>query len=179
MNDFPVLTGSNVILRRPQQRDAGTRLALGDDPEILRMLGADAIELPALSGIAAQRWLDALIGHPHAWAIEHEGRLIGEVRLDSFDRHDARAQLAIGLYDPGKLGVGLGRQTIRLVARHAFGAMGLHRIGLRVVAYNERAIRCYRACGFVTEGREREAAFVGGRHHDDVIMGLLAREFLG
>jgi len=55
--------------------------------------------------------------------------------------------------------------------------MSLHRVSLRVLAYNVRAIRCYSACGFVEEGREREAAFVGGEWHDDVMMGLLAHEF--
>ena len=31
----------------------------------------------------------------------------------------------------------------------AFGILGLHRIDLRVLAYNTRAISCYRRCGFV------------------------------
>lgn len=179
MTQFPVLTGSTVILRQPQWKDAAARLALGRDPEIMRMLGADPDHLPPLTELVAQRWIDALVAHPNAWAIEHEERFIGELRLDALDEHDARAQLAIGIYDPFKLGVGLGRQAIRLVARHAFERLGLHRIGLRVVAYNTRAIRCYLACGFVAEGREREAALVAGERHDDVVMGLLAREFQG
>jgi RimJ/RimL family protein N-acetyltransferase len=160
MIDLPSLSGSRIVLRRPEPRDAGARLALGNDPGIMRMLGADPRDLPEMNEIAAQRWLDALLVHPFAWAIEHDGRLLGEFR-----------------YDPARLGMGLGREAIRLVARHAFGVLGLHRIGLRVVAYNTRAIRCYRACGFVVEGREREAAYVAGERHDDVVMGLLAHEF--
>lgn len=72
--------------------------------------------------------------------------------------------------------MGLGRETVRLILAHAFGALGLHRVSLRVVAYNTRAIRCYLACGFVEEGREREAALVGGERHDDIMMGILSRE---
>ena len=34
--------------------------------------------------------------------------------------------------------------------------LGLHRVGLRVLAYNDRAIRCYKKCGFREEGRERQ-----------------------
>ena len=56
--------------------------------------------------------------------------------------------------------------------------MDLHRISLRVIDYNERAIRCYKSVGFVEEGRERETAFIQGRWRDDLIMGLLDREFL-
>jgi hypothetical protein len=46
----------------------------------------------------------------------------------------------------------------------------------RVLSSNARAIACYRKCGFVEEGREREAAFAGSTWQDDV-MGLLDREF--
>jgi RimJ/RimL family protein N-acetyltransferase len=48
-----------------------------------------------------------------------------------------------------------------------------------VLAYNERAIRAYQKCGFVVEGRERETAFVDGKWHDDLMMGLLSTEFQG
>ena len=54
----------------------------------------------------------------------------------------------------------------------------MHRIGIRVLAYNQRAIHAYKKCGFVIEGRERETAFVDGAWHDDVMMGLLDHEFL-
>jgi RimJ/RimL family protein N-acetyltransferase len=54
----------------------------------------------------------------------------------------------------------------------------LHRVSVRVLAYNKRAIRSYQKCGFVIEGREREAGPVNGQWHDDVIMGLLDREFV-
>lgn len=71
----------------------------------------------------------------------------------------------------------MGRELIKLVLSHAFGTMGLHRVDLRVLAFNERAIRCYRSCGFVEEGRERESARIGDVWHDDIIMGILAEEY--
>jgi len=46
-----------------------------------------------------------------------------------------------------------------------------------VIEYNLRAIRAYQKCGFVIEGREREAAFVDGAWYDDVIMGILDNEY--
>ncbi len=179
MADGAVLRGPRVVLRPPRPEDAAGRLALGRDPEIVHMFGADPVSLPPLTEAAAVRWMAGLTTHPHAWVVEHEGRLLGEARLDGMDPHDARARLAIGLYDPAKLGMGLGREAVCLVLAHAFGPLGLHRVSLRVVAYNTRAIRCYLACGFVVEGREREAALIGKERHDDVMMGVLAREFRG
>lgn len=166
-----------MTLRAPEPADVADRLALGRSSEIVRMFGFDPAAVGPLTQGAVETWIDGLAKHPHAWAIEHSGRLLGEIRLDGLDEHDRRAKLAIGLYDPAKLGIGLGREAVRLALGHAFGALRLHRIGLRVIAYNIRAIRCYLACGFLEEGREREAAFVAGEWHDDVIMGLLAHDF--
>lgn len=169
---------TSVRLRQPCPGDVEARLALGRDPGIVRMFGGDtARPLPPLSMDEVARWLEGLRAHPHAWIVEHEGRLLGEARLDGLNEQDRRARLAVGLYDSARLGMGLGRESVRLVLVQAFDVLGLHRVDLRVLAYNLRAIRCYERCGFVVEGREREAALVDGARHDDLIMGILAREF--
>ena len=171
-----VLRAARVLLRPPCPADVAGPMALGRDPDITRLFGVDPTSLPPLTEAAAARWVEGLPRHPHAWVVEHGGRLLGEVRLDGLDQHDRRARLAVGFYDPARLGMGLGRDTVRLVLAHAFGTLGLHRVGLRVAAANTRAIRCYRACGFVVEGREREAFPLDGAWHDDLIMGVLAAE---
>ena len=38
---------------------------------------------------------------------------------------------------------------------------------------NERAIRAYRACGFVEEGRMREHVWLAGRYVELIVMGVL------
>ncbi|WP_340159682.1 GNAT family protein [uncultured Hoeflea sp.] len=166
-----------MLLRPAREQDVADRLALGRDREIVHMFGSELAENDSYSRLEAQRFIDGLGQHPHAWVIEHEGRFLGEIRLDDIDRQDRRARLAVGLFDPGRLGQGLGREAIMLVLNHAFAKMRLHRVDLRVLSYNTRAIRCYQACGFREEGRERQAALVGGKWHDDVIMGILAPEF--
>jgi RimJ/RimL family protein N-acetyltransferase len=83
---------------------------------------------------------------------------------------------AIGIADAALLGQGLGSEAIQLAVAHAFGPMGLHRLSLRVLAFNGRAIRAYQKCGFRVEGRERESALIDDVWHDDLIMGLLAED---
>jgi RimJ/RimL family protein N-acetyltransferase len=56
--------------------------------------------------------------------------------------------------------------------------MNLQRIGLAVYETNPRALRAYENVGFKEEGRRRRAHFVGGRHIDVIVMGLLAEEML-
>jgi RimJ/RimL family protein N-acetyltransferase len=173
-----ILEGPRVKLRPPRQSDIEAKLALGVDPEIMEMFGVSRDVHPIATREQANRWVERLMQHPHAWIIEH-GSLIGEVRLDNVDLQDRRASMAIGIFDRSLLGQGLGTEAIGLVSVHAFDMLGLHRIGVRVLAYNERAIRAYRKCGFAIEGRERETAYVNGEWHDDIMMGLLDREFKG
>lgn len=176
LDTFPVLEGHRVTLRQAHSGDVEARLRLGNDPGILEMFGVsrDAVRPPTPE--SAAQWVQTLLDHPRAWVIETD-RLIGEVRLDQINLQDRRASLAIGILAPESLGKGLGTEATMLVLGHAFHALKLHRISIRVLAYNTRAIRSYQKCGFRIEGHEREAAFVNGQWHDDVIMGLLEHEF--
>ena len=151
----PILRGRRVTLRPPVDADVEMRFALGSDPEIHRLYGGSRSNLEAMTRERAVSWFNWLARHPCGWAIEHVN-LIGDIRLDNVDSQDRRASLAIGIADPAALGVGLGTEAIALVCRHAFGTMRLHRLSVRVLAFNDRAIRAYQKCGFRVEGRERE-----------------------
>jgi RimJ/RimL family protein N-acetyltransferase len=172
----PRLVGPTVVLRPPRGQDVEDRLQLGLDPEIQRMYGVVADDQP-LTRERVTGWFERLAGHPHAWVIEVDGKAVGTARIDNVVEEDARASLAVGIDDPDQLGRGLGTEAIKLVLRHAFEQMRLHRLSLRVLEYNTRAIRAYEKCGFKVEGREREAALVAGERFDDVLMGILAREW--
>ena len=173
----PVLTGQGIRLRPPLPADIETRLDQGRWPEIYRQFGVDAASLGPLTRDRVAAWLDEIAASPTAWVIAGtDDRFLGEIRLLDLNPSDANARLGIALYHPGLLGRGTGRAAIRALMPHAFGPLGLHRLSLRVLATNDRAIRCYTACGFVTEGRERESARVEGLWTDDLIMGCLAHE---
>lgn len=175
---LPSLRTERLLLRRPVPSDIADRFALGRDPEIYRMLGADVRSLPPLSEEQARAWVENIVGHPAAWVMEHKGRAIGETLLDNFVEADRRASLIIGILDSECLGCGLGTEAIRAVARFAFEVLDLHKLSIRVLAFNSRAIRAYEQVGFVREGLERESALIGDTWHDDVIMGLLKSDFL-
>ncbi len=175
----PRLCGSRVTLRAPLASDVAWRIALGRHPEIVRMFGALIDAWEPVGRESAGRWIEGLTEHPHAWIITAEDRGIGEIRLDGLDPDDETARLAIGIFDPAMLGRGLGTEATRLLLAHAFGTLNLHRVSLRVLAFNTRAIACYRRCGFQIEGRERQTCRIGGTRHDDIIMGLLRDEFDG
>jgi RimJ/RimL family protein N-acetyltransferase len=174
---LPALRTEHLLLRQPIATDIADRFALGRDPEIYRMLGADIRVLQPLTEESAKAWVENIASHPAAWVIEFQGRAIGEILIDNFVEADQRAGLIIGILDPNALGKGLGTEAIGAIAEFAFDTLGLHKLSTRVLAFNTRAIRAYERVGFVREGLERESALIGDQWHDDVIVGLLRRDF--
>lgn len=172
---IPELRSDRIVLRRPVPRDVETRLGLGRHKQIVEAYGGTFDPAASFERSHAEAAIRFIEQQDYAWVID-AGQFIGHIRLHGISRQDKRAALAIGIDDPSCLGKGYGTEAIRLVLAYAFSGL-FHRIGLRVLANNARAIACYRKCGFVEEGREREAAFVNGGWQDDVIMGLLDREF--
>ena len=173
----PVIEGAYVRLRPLRVTDRDARLALGRDPEYVRLNGGDPARATTFTVDDARRWYASF---PDAlrWAIERDGRLLGEVRLDDVDRTAGATRFAIGVFAPGDRDHGVGTEATRLVARHAFETLGFTRIDLRVLASNDRAIRCYEKCGFVTYARQHDRSFIGGRWHDDLLMRLTAETYL-
>jgi len=172
----PVLSDVRLTLRPPRPTDRDDWRALGHSPEVARGFG---VELPGPREATVEEsdsWFADFARQDHAWAIDLGARFIGTIRLHSFVPADSRSSVAIAIFDPALLGHGCGTEGLRLVIRYGFTALGLHRLSIRVLASNTRAIRCYEKCGFQHEGRERESARVGERWEDDLIMGLIRED---
>jgi len=174
------LVGERVLLRGPVPTDADDRLAAGFDHEVVLLQGGEPSQFTQpMTREWADRWYERMATdeNPWAWMIEHEGRHVGSVRLHNHVPLDRKASYAIGLNSSGLLGRGLGTEVTRLVLDFAFtpepDGADLHRVELRVLDFNGRGIGCYRRCGFVEEGREREASFVDGAWRDYLLMAVL------
>jgi ribosomal-protein-alanine N-acetyltransferase len=174
----PVLTGDRVVLRPVEDRDRDVRRGYGWHAEIERGYGHPT-PTRSMTEIEAQAWFDEVASHAEepSWVIDVDGSLVGIAFLHAHAPDDRRARFAIGLFAPHLQGKGFGTDATRLVLRHAFDTMGLHRVDLRVLSFNAAAIACYLGCGFVEEGRERESCLIDGEWYDDILMGVLEREF--
>ncbi len=173
------LRGERVLLRPLRESDLVVSVRLWT-PELRHCYGGSptaprANEVAMLSG--KKQWLTRVRRgmEGHFFAIETAGRYIGHVslRLDA----DNNGHLRIGIEDSTCWGRGYGTEAVRLMLRYAFEDLGLHRMALRVAAYNERARRCYEKCGFRVEGVERQSFQVDGEWQDDVLMGILRDEW--
>lgn len=72
---------------------------------------------------------------------------------------------------------GYGTEAIRLLLDYGFNYMNLHSVKLELMSFNERALKCYKKCGFKETGRIRENRFINGNYYDTITMDILEREF--
>jgi RimJ/RimL family protein N-acetyltransferase len=105
--------------------------------------------------------------------LRSDDTLIGSCQLFSINSVVKSAELQIRIGDFEKMGKGLGSEAVQLLVEYGFKELGLRRIFLQVFAFNTRAIKAYEKCGFVLEGCLREAAFIGDRFVDVLIMSVM------
>jgi diamine N-acetyltransferase len=72
---------------------------------------------------------------------------------------------------------GLGRESVRLIKKMAFGDLGAHRLWLEVMEHNDRAIKLYQSEGFTYEGLHRESLKQGEKFISLKVMSILAHEY--
>lgn len=170
-----MLRGEKVTLRAIARDDLPRLWVFENDPEFFLAGGGDPFGPVSLEGL--RKGFDDEVSEPPLrkteFAIEADGEFIGRCGLYGIDPTVRHAELGIGIGDKGYWGLGYGREAVGLLLDYAFRVRNLRRVWLEVHAENERAIRAYRSCGFVEEGRMREHVWLDGRYVDNVIMGVL------
>ena len=171
----PVLKGELVTLREVRVDDAPALAAM--DEQTRRLTGSHR----TFSLEQLERWYASVTGRADrldlAIVERATGAWAGEVVLNELDADNLSCGFRILLIGAGYYGRGLGTEASRLVPRHAFETVGLHRVELDVYAFNPRARRVYEKVGFVREGTKRHALRWEGTWVDAELMAILAGEW--
>lgn len=173
-----MIEGTRINLRAPEFTDLDRNRRWINDREVTRYLAA---RYP-VSDLAEEAWLRNLVSSPMSFAhvffaIEtKDGRHIGNCDLGALPE-DRAATLGIMIGEPDCWSRGYGSDAVTTLLRFAFDEMNLNKVALTVFDGNARALACYRRCGFVEEGRMRQARYFAGAHHDLVIMSVLRDEW--
>jgi RimJ/RimL family protein N-acetyltransferase len=180
MSSFPRLAdpliGGHVALRDYEERDIPEILiAYQDDPGLHSVTGEDRPPSGAELGSQAEREPSArAVGERATLTILEPGANTcrGQIKVDSVDWDNARAELTIWLA-PQVRGRGLGRRALRLAGAWLLGPCRLARVEALADPANVPAINAARGAGFVHEGVLRGYQRRRAQRVDVVVMSLI------
>ncbi|QCX81907.1 Putative ribosomal N-acetyltransferase YdaF [Streptomyces sp. YIM 121038] len=104
------------------------------------------------------------------------GTLVGDAVLWNIDQHNRSAHIGLGLL-PTSRGKGYGTDVVGVLCHYGFVVRGLHRLQIETLADNPAMLRSAERNGFVREGVLRSSAWVMGEFVDEVLLGLLVRDW--
>ncbi|MFD3514179.1 GNAT family N-acetyltransferase [Streptomyces sp. NPDC058657] len=174
-----MLKGSKIGLRARHESDIPTlRTELYDD--VVGSARAEAGPWRPVSPDAKDPRLavdDSAPGSVGFSVVELEGgSLVGTAALWGIDNHHRSAHIGLGLL-PVARGKGYGTDVVATLCHYGFVVRGLQRLQIETLADNHAMLRAAESNGFLREGVLRCSAWVLGEFLDEVLLGLLARDW--
>ncbi len=105
--------------------------------------------------------------------------IVGTISLEKIDHLNRIGTLGIFIGNTKARNKGCGTEAIRLILDYGFNYLNLNNICLDLLEVNERALACYKKCGFKEYGRRRKCIYLDGKYYDRIRMDILAEEFTG
>lgn len=102
---------------------------------------------------------------------------IGIVQLSNIDWISRTADFGVNIGNRTKVGKGYGNECIKLFFKYVFQNLNLRKINLKVVQFNDNAIRLYKNIGFQQEGLLKQEVFYENVYHDVIQMSLFSENF--
>ena len=170
-----ILTSARLTIRPFRAADAPTLADYRSDPEVARYqhwsapysVDAAARMIAEMTDPAAPGWFQ--------YAVEHDGAVIGDIGVST---HENLMQAELGYtIAPAHQGHGYATEAVRRMLQHLFADRGLHRVSAECDARNERSAKLLARLGFRQEGRRVQHTWIKGEWTDDLLFGLLAKDF--
>ncbi|GAB6189108.1 GNAT family protein [Marinitoga arctica] len=171
--------GKKVRLRAYKKEDLDKVVEYINDIEVRRGL-TPGIMFP-FRYEDEEKWYESInpLGNgEYNFAIELKktGEYIGGCGIPNVDWKNSVVTVGIFIGKPF-LNNGYGTEAMKLLVNFVFNEMNINKVKLHVFSFNKRAIRSYEKVGFKIEGVLREQIFREGKYHDEIIMGILKREW--
>ena len=110
--------------------------------------------------------------------ISENDEFIGLISLTSIDSINKSAELHIMIGNKNYHGKGAGTFAVNSMLKHAFENLNLNKVELSVLENNNKAIALYEKCGFVYEGKRRQAVYKDNKYLDLYLYSILKEESL-
>ena len=177
---YPIRT-ERLLLRPYAQGDVDALYAYQRLPEVHRYLYTEPRTRAEVEAIVAERAGSAVLtetGKAITLVAElaQTGELVGDCLL--FWRSKEHEQGEVGyVFNPAYRGRGLATEAVGALLRLGFEGMGLHRIAGHLDARNTASARVLERAGLRREAHLVENEFVKGEWCDELIYGILRREW--
>ena len=172
-----MLSGKLVNLRPYDMSDLDEVMEWINNQEVRQYLSL----IYPCSRIQESEWIEKAThqqGNEVLLAIETKDHVyLGGIGLHKIDYINRHSEIGIAIGKKEYWGKGYGTDAMLTLLDYAFNQLNLHKVYLRVFSNNPRGIRCYEKCGFRKEGVQREHRYRNNKYYDDVLMGILKKEF--
>lgn len=169
------LRGRRTILRPPTKADAAIMTRWINDPDVRQFV---TTSYPISEETEATYLADVNKPDKNVFlVIEVDGRPIGTMGLHSINLIDRTCTTGAIIGEKDCWGKGYGTDAKMALLEYAFDSLGLRKIHSSVIAYNARSLAYSLKCGYVEEGRRRQRFFKKGRHYDEILLGILRKEW--
>lgn len=160
-----------IKLRKLNKEDAKVFFEWANNPDLIKYVG------PCLS-VSAEDEYKRISEKKNrlVLVIEAEGKAIGYIYLD-IDEKNKKAEFSIAIGEKDCRGKGYGREAAQKALQYAFNELNLNKLFLKVLTFNDPAIRLYERMGFKKEGLLRQDVFLDGEFEDFIIMSILKKEW--
>lgn len=125
-------------------------------------------------------WLNTMVktGKVEQFIIwdKEENKPVGSVFLRDIDHENKKAEYGIFIGEDSARGKGIGTKAAKAIVQYGFNELHLHKIFLRVLADNVRAVKSYKKAGFIQEAYLKDELILNGEYRDIILMAVINSE---
>jgi RimJ/RimL family protein N-acetyltransferase len=178
--DYPIRT-ERLLLRPYAHGDVDALYAYQRLPEVHRYLYTEPRTRSEVKALVAERAGKGALTEPGqaltlVAGLAQTGELVGDCVLFWHSQEHQQGEIGY-VFNPAYHGRGLAAEAVGALLRLGFGGLGLHRIAGRLDARNAASARVLERAGLRREAHLVENEFVKGEWTDELIYGILRREW--
>ncbi|MHA2032259.1 MAG: GNAT family N-acetyltransferase [Candidatus Kariarchaeaceae archaeon] len=175
-----MLYGQNIYLRGLELTDVTELMKHWNNVEVKKFLNSS---IPHSTQEEVEwvkhTWKQRKDGKKFIFAIiyKESDLYIGNIEISIISQNSRRGVVGIVIFNQDYWNKGLGTESIQIILEFAFNILNLNSVELEVFANNQRAIQCYKKCGFKQMGVRREAVFMEGKYFDSLLLDITVNEW--
>ncbi|ERJ11709.1 GNAT family N-acetyltransferase [Haloplasma contractile] len=107
---------------------------------------------------------------------DKDGNVVGDLNTSDCNRRSGTFKYGLAI-NKEYWSKGFGSEAVQMVLNYYFNELRYQKVTVSVYSFNEQSCGFHKKLGFKEEGLLRRMAYVNGKYHDEVILGMTAEEF--